>query len=340
MKVLAIGATGFIGPHVVRALSDLGHSVAVLHRGATSAALPPHTLNIRGNRDRLQDVDAECRRFAPDVVLDLILFTEEQARGLVSAFRGVGRRLVVLSSADVYRNYDGFRGKATALPDPTPLAEEAALRETRYPYRGYGLPFEHADNYDKILVENVVMEQPDLPATVLRLPAVYGPGDKAYRLRPYIQRIDDGRSAVLLASGQARWRWTRGYVENVAAAIVLAVTNDRAAGRIYNIGEASTPTEQEWVERIGAAAAWRGAVVSAPADELPTHLQQPFDWRYDLHTSTNRIREELGYAERISTQEALRRTLAWERSRLADVDRPDYDAEDVVLGMRRQRDAV
>jgi uncharacterized protein YbjT (DUF2867 family) len=37
MRVLAIGATGFIGPHVVRRLLRRGHDVAVLHRGRTSA---------------------------------------------------------------------------------------------------------------------------------------------------------------------------------------------------------------------------------------------------------------------------------------------------------------
>src|SRR5436309_3122098 len=162
-------------------------------------------------------------------------------------------------------------------------------------------------NYDKILVEQVVLDQPDLPATVLRLPAVYGPGDKGNRLRPYLQRMADGRPAILLADEQARWRWTRGYVENVAATIALAVTNGRAAGRIYNVGEHPTPAEREWVERIGAAAGWHGKVATGPADELPTRLRQPLDWRYDLHTSTFRIRRGLGYAEPVSPHDA------WER---------------------------
>src|SRR5262249_60182889 len=126
--------------------------------------------------------------------------------------------------------YEGFPLHPTAPPDPGPLDEDAPLRDMRYPYRGHGLSFEHADDYDKIPVEQVVMGQPDLAATVLRLPAVYGPGDKGHRLRPYVQRIADGRPAILLGDEQARWRWTRGYVENVAAAITLAITDRRAAG--------------------------------------------------------------------------------------------------------------
>jgi len=130
--------------------SNQGIEVAVLHRGET-ADLPEGVRRIRGNRDRLDDAKAELERFAPDVVVDAILYSEQQARGLVQAFRDNAGRVVALSSADVYRNYDGFRGKSTAQPDPVPLAEDAPLRDTRYPYRGSGLPFEHADDYEQEL---------------------------------------------------------------------------------------------------------------------------------------------------------------------------------------------
>ena len=60
-------------------------------------------------------------------------------------------------------------------------------------------------------------DQADLPATVLRLPAVYGPGDTQHRLRAYLRQMDDGRPSIPLPDGQADWRWTRGYVENVAS---------------------------------------------------------------------------------------------------------------------------
>ena len=116
----------------------------------------------------------------------------------------------------------------------------------------------------------------------------------------------------------------------MAAAIALAVTNVRATG-IYNVGERCTPTEREWVEKIGAAAGWHGRVVTVPLHGLPAHLQQSVDWRYDLHTSTVRIREELGYAEPISSREVWERVLEWERSHLNETDRPDYAAEDAVV---------
>jgi nucleoside-diphosphate-sugar epimerase len=331
MRVLAIGATGFIGPPIVRLLIGQGHEVALLHRGETSAKLPGDVQHFLGDRDALTDVLPEVERFGPEVVLDVVLYTERQARELVETFRGLTRRVIALSSADVYRNYDGARGKPTAPPDPTPLSEDAPLRERRFPYRGYGLPQPWADDYDKIPVEQTILNAPDLPGTVLRLPAVYGPGDNQHRLRPYLRRMDDGRPAILLAEGQAGWRGTRGYVENVAAAVALAVTDDRAAGRVYNVGEEPTPTEREWVGQIAAAAGWSGEIVMVPARHLPDHLRPPFDFRYDLATDTGRIREELGYSEPVERQEALDRTVEWERGQRDGAAPPDYAAEDAAL---------
>jgi nucleoside-diphosphate-sugar epimerase len=89
------------------------------------------------------------------------------------------------------------------------------------------------DSYDKIQVERAVMSEPDLPGTVLRLPMIYGPGDYARRFHPVLKRIDDSRPFILYERGWAAWRAPRGYVENVAAALALAVTNEHAAGRIY-----------------------------------------------------------------------------------------------------------
>jgi len=265
MRVLAIGATGFIGPHVVRLLIEQGHEVAVLHRNETSV-LPAGAHHLLGDRNRLAEMERAIELLAADVVLDVVPYTERQAREVVDVFRGKTGRLIALSSADVYRNYDGLRGRATAPPDAGPLDENAPLRETRYPYRGHDLSFEHADDYEKIDVEQVMMNVPELPAAVLRLPAVYGPGDAQHRLRPYLRRMIEHQE-VLLQNEQAAWRWTRGFVENVAAAIALAVVDARSAGRIYNVGEEPAPTEQEWVERIGAAANWNGAVVSVSANE-------------------------------------------------------------------------
>jgi nucleoside-diphosphate-sugar epimerase len=337
MTILAIGATGFIGAPLVRQLVRQGHDVVVFHRGMTDADLPDAVRHLYGDRAALAEHRVTLEEASPDVVVDVVPYTEAQARQVVDVFGDITDQLVVLSSSDVYRNYDGWRGESTHDPDPVPLAEDAPLRETRYPYREYdGLDFAYAENYDKILVERVVREATRLDATVLRLPAVYGPGNPQRRLASPLRRMDDDRPAVLMDDGQAAWRWTHGYVENVAAAIACAATEERAAGGVYNVGETETPTAAERVRQLGAVVGWTGEVVPLPADELPDHLQAPGHWQYELATDTRRLREELGYQSPVPRDEALRRTVEWERAHRAQDNRPapDYDAEDAVLDGR------
>ncbi|MCH8949376.1 MAG: NAD-dependent epimerase/dehydratase family protein, partial [Chloroflexi bacterium] len=75
MRVLVIGGTRFIGPRVVHRLCDMGHDVAVFHRGVTEADLPPRVQHLHGDRRELAAHAAAFRTFAPDVVLDMTAFT-------------------------------------------------------------------------------------------------------------------------------------------------------------------------------------------------------------------------------------------------------------------------
>ncbi|NNF58881.1 MAG: NAD-dependent epimerase/dehydratase family protein [Rhodothermaceae bacterium] len=332
MRILAIGATGFIGrPTVVRLLAE-GHTVWVVHRGQTTATLPESVRSIHGERASLAAYRSALEPIAPDVVLDVIPYTEEQASALMALMRGLAGRVVALSSADVYRNYEGFRGRSNPPPTPELLAESAPLREHLYPYRDVeDLDVAYRATYDKILVERAVLGEPTLPGTVLRLPAVYGEDDRQRRLQPYLQRMRDHRPAILLGAAQARWRWSRGYVENVAAAIALAVTDERAANRIYNVADDPALTEERWVQQMAKAIEWQGAIRIVPDDALPPPLQQPFHWNYDLALDTRRIRTELGYREPVAWRAALERSIAWTADHEGDSQHPDYTAEDAVL---------
>ena len=301
----------------------------MFHRGRTGTELPEGVEHFLGDRQGLEDHVDELRSFGPEVVLDMIPMNERDAQGVVEVFRGVARRIVAISSEDVYRAYDVVRGLAPGPPDPIPLSEDAPLRERLYPYEREGI-----EDYEKILVERVVMGDPDLPGTVLRLPAVYGPGDYQHRLFDYVRRMDDGRPAILLGERMASWRWTHGYVEDVASAIALAVTDGRAAGRVYNVGEAEPLPWAEWVREIGRAAGWDGDVIILPEDRLPQHLDWGLNTEQHWLVDTGRIRQQLGYAEEVPREEALRRTVAWELAHPPEKVDPasfDYAAEDAAL---------
>ena len=335
MHILIIGGTRFIGPCVARQLTAQGHRVTVFHRGQTEDHFPSIVSHIHGDRRHLSAFKEEFARLALHVVLDMIAYTETDALAVKDTFRGLARRVVTLSSGDVYRDLDRLRRIQPGPPCSIPLSEAAPLRETLYPYRSMATgPDDMKYTYDKIPVERAVMGDPELPGTILRLPAVYGPGDYQHRLFDYLKRMDDGRPAILLEEGAARWRWTRGYIENVAAAIALAVTDERAAGRIYNVGEEEALSEAEWVQATGRAAGWNGAVMAVPKEMLPKHLTSDYDWQHHLVYDTSRLRAELGYAEHIAREDALKRTVAWERAHppeKVDDSRFDYGAEDAAL---------
>ncbi len=332
-RVLVLGGTGFIGREIALAVAQAGHPVTVFHRGHTPGDLPDSVDRVLGDRRHLSQHADQLRATNPGVVVDVIAYTEADATACVQILGGVMDRLVVISSQDVYRAYERFLGVSNGTLEAVPYTEEAALRDHLYPYRDRATG-DHAwiTDYDKILVERTAMADERFATTVLRLPMVYGPGDRQQRLAPYVQRMSDERDAIPLEEGHAGWRSTRGYVTNIAHAVALACGDDRAAGRVYNLGEPDALSEAEWVTEVGRAAGWSGRVVPIERAQWPTSRQLPYDWNQDLIADTTRLRDELGYAEPIDRDEALRRTIAWQR----DQDRhgdpsQEYAAEDRCL---------
>jgi nucleoside-diphosphate-sugar epimerase len=327
MRILIIGGTRFIGPRLVERLLAWGHEVAIFHRGCTCTNLPASVYQMRGDRRRLAQHAEELRRFAAEAVVDMIALTEEDARSLRAVFRGFARQVVVLSSGDVYRAYGVFARLEGVPLEPVPLTEDAPLRQAFFFSRSSASgPDDPMHDYEKILVEQTVLSDPDLPATVLRLPMVYGPGDYQHRLYPYLARMDAGRRVILMNECWARWRCPRGYVDDMAMAIALAAANDRAAGRVYNVAEPTAYTEVEWLGLIADVVGWLGQVVAVPRGRLPV----PFNTDQHLIMDTSRIRQELDYHETVPTDEAFRRTSAWERAN--PPDRPvDYAEENAVM---------
>jgi nucleoside-diphosphate-sugar epimerase len=334
MRILLVGGSGFIGPHVARLLEQQGHDVIVFHRGTT-----PASKQIIGDRRALADRADALRAAAPDVVVDLILSSATPARELMRLFRGVARRVVALSSCDVYRACGVLHGSEPGPLEPVPLTESSALRTTLQTYPPDRIRMLQQvfgwldDEYDKIPVEREILGDQQLPGTVLRLPMVYGPGDPLRRFLPVVKRVDDRRPAILFETKHASWRGPRGFVENVAAAIALAAVDGRAAGRVYNVGETESLTELEWAERIAAAAGWSGRFVTLPAERMPAHLLMPGNLDQHWTIDTTRIREELGYGEVVAQADAIRRTIEWERANPTGSSPHafDYDAEDAAL---------
>ncbi|NQW16830.1 MAG: NAD-dependent epimerase/dehydratase family protein [Chloroflexi bacterium] len=337
MKVLFLGGTGFVGAHAVRRLAGLGHDVTVVHRGVTEPDLPGsvhhiHDAGLTFSRGEqfLSGILDELRALEPDVVVHMIPESDVDAEIVMRTFRGVARRVVGISSMDVYRAYGVMHHLEAGPSQPMPLTEESQLRERFYA---------DAPGVEKILAERVFLGDADLPGTVLRWPMVYGPLDPLHRGYAYLRQMDAGRPVILLEKSHAGRRASRGFSENVALSVVLAVTDDSAAGRVYNVGEADAPSEMEWVQAIGEAAGWKGRVIVAPTEDALPHMLQSYETRQDWVVDTTRIRSELGYAESVPRLDALKRTVEWERANPPSSERipsdeemaSRYAAEDAVL---------
>ncbi|MGA7524067.1 MAG: NAD-dependent epimerase/dehydratase family protein [Acidobacteriaceae bacterium] len=342
MRVLLIGGNGFLGSRVTRNLRAEGHSVAVLHRSA-DAHPDDGVVRIQGDRNRLSDSLEQLRRFSPQVIIDLILSSGEQARKLMNTVRGIAQRVVAISSMDVYRAWGIVHQSEPGPPEPLPLTEDSPVRANRRLYTPETIKrmqsiFSWLDeSYDKIAVEEAVLNISDVAGTVLRLPMVYGPGDPLHRLFPLLKRFADGRSFILVADDLAAWRGPRGYIENVAHAIALAATLEHAAGRIYNVCDEPVSSELAWQKRIAAQTEWQGEFVVLPRERTPKHLLQPGNAAQHVVVSSERIRAELSYKEPVDPDEALRRTIAWEQSNppaVIELRQFDYEAEDEALDSR------
>ncbi len=126
MQVLLIGGTRFTGPALVQQLLERGHEVAVFHRGQTRDPRSDPARQIVGDRKdttALARAVAECR---PDVVVDMIPFTAEDASGFMEACRGQVPRVIGLSSIDVYLAYGRIHrtepGRQIRIPCPSATA--------------------------------------------------------------------------------------------------------------------------------------------------------------------------------------------------------------------------
>jgi nucleoside-diphosphate-sugar epimerase len=282
-RILVIGGTGVIGSQVVRQLLSAGHEVAVLHRGRREPADSQGAIHFHSADSELPIVHfpPEAVAWSPAVVIHMIAMGTRDTEAFVETFGARVARCVVISSGDVYAAYGRFAKLEGGLPEPAMLTEESRVRSVLHPYRAKAVSRRALEYwYDKLLVERTTMTA-DCEWVLLRLPKVFGPG------------ANEDLGTVFGSRHHPEWRWTHGFVPNVAFGVALAATHPRAARRIYNLGEPRTPTMGE-------------RLAALPHRETPLLDDAAFDFRHDLAYDTSRIRLELGYHEPVDEIAAMR----------------------------------
>ncbi|MEV0801241.1 NAD(P)-dependent oxidoreductase [Kribbella sp. NPDC050281] len=163
MRTVVIGGTGHIGTYLVPELVRLGHQVTVLSRGERS----PYQNDGRWKQVELVQVDRAAEDAAgtfgervaglePDIVIDLICFTEDSAKQLVEAVHGKIQHLLHCGTIWVH-------GPSMTVPttEDTP----------RRPFGDYGI--------QKAAIERYLLDQSrrtGLPATIIHPGHICGPG--------------------------------------------------------------------------------------------------------------------------------------------------------------------
>jgi 2'-hydroxyisoflavone reductase len=102
LRVLILGGTGFIGPHMVRNLLAGGHTVTLFNRGRTNTHLFPEVEKLVGDRNGQLDA-LEGRTW--DAVIDNSGYFVSHVRQSVELLAGAVDHYLFTSTVDAYRDY-------------------------------------------------------------------------------------------------------------------------------------------------------------------------------------------------------------------------------------------
>jgi nucleoside-diphosphate-sugar epimerase len=320
MTVAIIGGTGFIGTSVAERLVTRGLRPVVVARGEHPVSLPDGAVFERCDRMDGARLGEIFRAHGVDTVIDIFALGMLNTRAVLEAVAAIGGRYLLLSSVDVYSNYGGLLRREAPPVQLEPAKEDDPLRSFRYPYRDNarrprGVENDLFDDYDKIILEEAALGDRRLTTTVIRAPMIFGPGDKQHRFKWAIDAVRRG-GLVRLDERAGRWPNSYGYLTDVAEAIALAAVDPRAAGRIYNVGQAFVRTPVEWLLSFAVVMNRRIEVETVPAAEqaLLFERAEASDLRYPLTLDTTRIRQELGFVEVVPERDALLATIAYEEA--------------------------
>jgi len=320
LRILVLGGTGFIGPHLVRYAKERGHTLTLFNRGRTNAELFPGVEKLVGDRDG--DLNALVGR-QWDAVIDNSGYTPKQVRLSVDLLRGQCEQYLFTSTRAVYTDY------TQAIMDESAPVGPANLPESEW--QGYGP--------EKVLAERIVQDAFGARTLIVRPPVIVGPGDRTDRFTYWVDRIDDGGD--ILVQGEPTDPLQFIDVRDLAEFYVHLLENSvsgifntegpgspiSSAGLVHGIKSiTSTPSTFTWVD-------WDFLIAEGetPQDSLP-FWQPPRGAYVNYGRMDNRRAIANGLRFRPLAVTA-RDTLEWHRTRAA------AGQEALRTGLSREREA-
>lgn len=247
--VLLTGATGFVGRRLQHALLERGVPVRALVRPGSRRAAGIAS-GVEAIAAGLDDPDALARALGG---AGAVIYCAGSVRGRVPEdFRAA--------------NVHGVRHIAAAnaaLERPLPLLLVSSLAASRPHVSDYALTKHEG--------EQVLLEHPTVPWTVLRPPALYGPGD--VEMRPVLDLM---RRGLVPATGPRDQRISLLHVDDFAAAVLAWLADPlRTVGRSFELHD-GTEGGYDW-PAMGRAVAGR-EVRLLPVPELALRTAATVNW--------------------------------------------------------------
>lgn len=295
LRVLLIGGTALIGPHVIREL--MSNDVFDLHTLTRQGKKYYCETAHQADRRDLPALSSAISRIRPDVIVDMIPFTAVDASNLVSAITGSDTKLIAVSSIDVYSAYACLHQTENTPVQTGPLTETMPVRKALGP---------EGIAYDKLSVEAIYNDNLS-DVCILRLPAIYGWPD-CTRVSAYLDKMLDGADKITLDKHLGNWKFSRCLHKNAAYAIALSVLSKQTGRHTYNVADEIVYTERQWIEKIGKACGWHGTIVESDSSDSS---DKTINWLQDFYVSTEKIRSELDYFDKYSSDEGLTDTVAF-----------------------------
>jgi 2'-hydroxyisoflavone reductase len=232
LRILFIGGTGFIGPHMVRRAIARGHTPTLFNRGRTNPHLFPDVEKFRGDRDGglgvLEGGDW-------DAVIDTSGYVPRVVRDSAELLQDVVDRYLFVSSGDAYADFEkvGLDEDYTLDVMEDPTIENAG--------QFYG-PM-------KVLCEEAVQETYGERSTILRPGWIVGAGDNSAVSPYWPMRIHHG--GEVLAPGDPTDPIQ--IIDPVdLAAFVIKILEEDIRGIYNTMGPASPMTNAEFLYGIKA----------------------------------------------------------------------------------------
>jgi nucleoside-diphosphate-sugar epimerase len=237
MDILIIGGSRFTGPAVIDQLTTdqlttAGHHLTVFNRGNHTNPTAADTEHIVGDRHDEATLKSLFKTQSFDAVVDTCAYEPEDVESLIRAGCSPNR-YVCYSTAGVYSNHSRV-----------PFRETDHRGESQF-WGKYGA--------SKASLENRLFRaaaQSELPATVLRFPYIYGPGNHLYRETALFDRVQSNRPVPIPADGQTLLQFV--FVDDVARAVktVIEADSHELVGEAFNVAEPRSYTYTRLVEIV------------------------------------------------------------------------------------------